>query len=585
MRLFNNLKCGIPFIILTVCGVYSDIELRDKCDKNVPNLFCEGAIKSNGEVTAQKPPHIIFILADDLGFNDVGFRGSSEIPTPNIDALAFSGVILNRYYVNPICTPSRSALMTGKYPIHTGMQHTVLYGAEPRGLPLTEKLMPQYFNELGYSSHIAGKWHLGHYKHEYTPLYRGFSSHVGFWTGHHDYFDHTAVESGQWGLDVRDGMNVGYNLHGKYTTDLVTEESLRVISTHNSTKPLFLYVAHAAVHSGNPYDPLRAPDADVSKMQHIQHFGRRKYAAMVSKLDESVGRIVQQLQKQNMLNDSIIVFSTDNGGPAEGFNLNHASNWPLRGVKNTLWEGGVRGAGLLWSPRLKKKRRLAEQTMHIVDWLPTLLSAIKGDEALLNISSLPLDGISIWVALSNDDVSPRKAILHNIDDIWGSSALTRSDWKVIAGTHYNGAWDGWYGPAGDRNARSYNYKAVRSSLAGRSLATIDMLPTIADISRMRIEANIDCSARMPYLKEGTVCKPLEKPCLFNVKDDPCEKYNLAHKYPSILKALLEELHVINATAVPPSNKPLDPNGFPSKWQYTWTNFGDFEEGNEVVGCI
>lgn len=106
-------------------------------------------------------------------------------------------------------------------------------------------------------------------------------------------------------------------------------------------------------------------------------------AAMVSKLDDSVGRIVQQLQRQNMLNDSIIVFSTDNGGPAEGFNLNHASNWPLRGVKNTLWEGGVRGAGLLWSPRLKKSRRLADQTMHIVDWLPTLLTAIKGDEALL----------------------------------------------------------------------------------------------------------------------------------------------------------------------------------------------------------
>ncbi|KAI8125037.1 hypothetical protein FF38_10608 [Lucilia cuprina] len=522
------------------------------------------------------PPHIIFILADDLGFNDVGFRGSSEIPTPNIDALAFSGIILNRYYVNPICTPSRSALMTGKYPIHTGMQHTVLYGAEPRGLPLNEKLMPQYFNDLGYSSHIAGKWHLGHYKRVYTPLFRGFRTHVGYWTGHHDYFDHTAVESQQWGLDLRDGLDVGYDLHGKYTTDLVTEESLRVIANHNASSPLFLYVSHAAVHSGNPYNPLPAPDEAVAKLQHIGNYNRRKYAAMVTKLDDSVGRIVQQLQKQKMLNDSIIIFSTDNGGPAEGFNLNHASNWPLRGVKNTLWEGGIRGAGLIWSPRLKNTRRVADQTIHIADWLPTLLTAIKGETFKDNISQ-QLDGLSIWQALSNDETSPRHSTLHNIDDIWGSSALTEGDWKVVKGTNYKGAWDGWYGPAGNRDARSYDYKAVRSCYAGRALATLNMLPTPADITRMRSESNIDCTARRPYLKQGTVCKPLVKPCLFNIRDDPCEIYNLAQKYPNILEALLEELDNYNATAVPPSNLPLDPRANPSRWNYTWTNFGDYEE--------
>lgn len=212
------------------------------------------------------------------GWNDVSFHGSAQIPTPNIDALAYAGLILNRYYVTPICTPSRSALMTGKYPIHTGMQHRVLYAAEPRGLPLTEKILPQYLKDLGYTNHCVGKWHLGHYKREYTPLYRGFDTHIGYWTGHHDYFDHTAYENPSWGFDIRRDMDLAFDLHGQYTTDLIARESVRIIGTHNSSNPLFLYIAHAAVHSGNPYNPLPAPDSTTAKFTYINDFPRRKYA-------------------------------------------------------------------------------------------------------------------------------------------------------------------------------------------------------------------------------------------------------------------------------------------------------------------
>ncbi|KMY93299.1 arylsulfatase B [Drosophila simulans] len=529
----------------------------------------------------EKPPakpNIIFILADDLGFNDVGFHGSAEIPTPNIDALAYSGIILNRYYVAPICTPSRSALMTGKYPIHTGMQHTVLYAAEPRGLPLEEKILPQYLNELGYTSHIAGKWHLGHWKLKYTPLYRGFSSHVGFWSGHQDYNDHTAVENNQWGLDMRNGTQVAYDLHGHYTTDVITEHSVKVIANHNATKgPLFLYVAHAACHSSNPYNPLPVPDNDVIKMSHIPNYKRRKFAAMVSKMDDSVGQIVDQLRKSNMLENSIIIFSSDNGGPAQGFNLNFASNYPLKGVKNTLWEGGVRAAGLMWSPLLKKSQRVSNQTMHIVDWLPTLLEAAGGQPALANLSK-QIDGQSIWRALVQDKASPRLNVLHNIDDIWGSAAISVGDWKLVKGTNYRGSWDGWYGPAGERDPRLYDWQLVGRSRAGKALEGLKMLPSRADQQRIRAAATVSCPGQS---SQGTSCvaTAFSAPCLFHIRDDPCEQYNLAKQYPEVVNALMAELERFNATAVPPSNKPADPRADPRFWNYTWTNFGDYQNND------
>lgn len=168
---------------------------------------------------------------------------------------------------------------------------------------------------------------------------RGFESHVGFWTGHHDYFDHTAEETGMWGLDMRRGYDIAYDLHGQYTTDVISDESIKIIKSHNNSQPLFLYIAHAAMHSSNPYNPLPVPDETVEKIKNIEDFKRKKYAAMMHHLDESVGAVVKTLADEGMLGNSIIIFSSDNGGPAAGFNLNAASNYPLRGVKNTLWEG------------------------------------------------------------------------------------------------------------------------------------------------------------------------------------------------------------------------------------------------------
>uniref|UniRef100_A0A146L2S6 Arylsulfatase B n=1 Tax=Lygus hesperus TaxID=30085 RepID=A0A146L2S6_LYGHE len=560
---------------LSECGELSCLS-GDASSTRIPDMDQTPEPSSFNQVLEQPPPpHIIFILADDLGWNDVGFHGSNQIPTPNIDALAYGGVLMQNYYVQPICTPSRSSLMTGKYPSHTGMQHAVLYGAEPRGLPLTEKILPEHLNDMGYTSRMVGKWHLGSWKKEYLPTSRGFKSHVGYWTGHHDYNDHTAMETGMWGLDMRRGLDVAYDLHGQSTTDVITEESINIIKSHPVEDPLFLYIAHAAVHSGNPYNPLCTRDADAAIFTNITDYHRRRFAGMLNRLDWSVGQVVNALKKRGMLENSIIIFSTDNGGPAGGFNLNAASNWPLRGVKNTPWEGGNRGSAFIWSPLIHRRSRVQLDMFHIVDWLPTLLRAANASH---EIALEGIDGIDMWDSLTKAEEGKRTEILHNIDDKSKISSLRVGDWKLVQGTTYNGEWDGWYGPSGREGPEKYDVKLVQGSPAAEALASIGQQLPAEMILTLRKEVRLFCGSP----KSRTECQPHLSVCLFNIKSDPCEFNNVAEQYPRILSHLTKRLEEYNRTAVPAANLPVDPRGDPKHYGYTWTNWGDHIEG--MVGA-
>ncbi|XP_071453500.1 arylsulfatase B-like [Hetaerina americana] len=552
-------------------------------------------IKGSLAQSSKQPPNIIFIIADDLGWNDVGFHGSVEIPTPNIDALAYRGIILNNYYVAPLCTPSRSALMTGKYPIHTGMQHFVLLNWEARGLPLSERILPEYLKTLGYSTHAVGKWHLGFYLKEYTPEYRGFDSHVGHWTGQQDYYDHSATEEELWGLDMHRGLEPAWDVHGKYSTTFYTEEAVKIINTHGTkhnypkkdkdtggkAKPLFLYIAHTAVHSGNAYNPLPAPDETVDKFSYIKDYKRRRYAAILHELDVSVGKVVEALGENKMLDNSIIIFTTDNGGAAAGFDMNAASNWPLRGGKRTLWQGGTRGAALIWSPFFKKSGRVSEQFLHISDWLPTLISAVNGSTKGLHA----LDGFDSWRALSEDIPTDRTEALLNIDSKTNEAALISGDWKVTVGTFMNGTWDDWYGPSGLDSSYRYRLDLILKSDVSLAMDSIGHYLNRDKIHSLREKAQVKCEFKKSSLDEiddkinlvvgpPIPCKPLVKPCLFNLKFDPCERRNLAEMFPDKLQALLNELDKHSASALPPTNLPMDPRARPALWDHTWTNFGD-----------
>ncbi|XP_077529388.1 arylsulfatase B-like [Haemaphysalis longicornis] len=320
------------------------------------------------------PPNIIIIFADDLGWDDVSFHGSAQIPTSNLDALAADGIILNNHYALPACTPSRSAFLTGRYPIHTGMQQAVILPAEPWGLPQEMKIMPEFFRDLGYETHLVGKWHLGNFAKEYTPTYRGFDTFYGFYGAEVDYRSHTFTMYNKTGLDFWDGTEPIRNETGHYSTTLLTNRAINLIETRNKEKPFFLYLGHQAPHAGSDI-PLDAPAENIGKFPYIGEENRTIYAGMVDALDESVGAVVEALHKEKILKNSIIVFCGDNGGQPFGPHSNRGFNWPLRGAKGGLWEGSTRVSTFLWSPMLAKRRRVSQQMMHVIDWLPTLYHA------------------------------------------------------------------------------------------------------------------------------------------------------------------------------------------------------------------
>lgn len=457
--------------------------------------------------------------------------------------------------------------MTGVHPIHSGMQHLVIYANTPWGLPLNLKIMPQYLKEDGYKTHAVGKWHLGFFRANYTPEKRGFDSHFGYWCGMQDYFDHTSVLQKFWGFDMRRGMDVAWETYGSYTTDLITEESVKLIEKHDLASPMFLYVAHLAVHSSNPYQFLEAPEEIIEKFSYIKDKRRRIYAAMLWKLDDSVGKIVAALGKRNMLDNTIIVFTTDNGGAASGFNHNAASNWPLRGVKDTLWEGGVRGSAFIWSKSLPASK-INNELMHIQDWLPTILAAVNSSTG--QNGNLKLDGHNMWPVLKGEKSTEYDEIILNIDQMRNMFALRKGDWKIISGDPYNGSWNGWYGPSGHDEYLKYNITAVNNSVVNTVFKMHNItFPLNQTINELRRNVSISCKMKA----DDKPCRPKNEICLFNIKADPCEQTNKATDEPKILNELIEA--VSKYQPVTPLNKPADLRADPKLWNFTWTNWMDY----------
>jgi arylsulfatase A-like enzyme len=380
-------------------------------------LFCGLALAAPAAERPEGKPNIILILADDLGYGDVGFHGSTQIPTPNLDRLAASGVMCTQAYVSaPVCAPSRAGLLTGRNQVEFGFDNNL---AEPQpgfdpnfgGLPVTERTIADGLRTAGYATGLVGKWHLGG-RLQFHPLRRGFDEFWGFLGGGHSYFSTVAAGQREPQLECSFGP-VG---DITYLTDDITTQGIAFIRRHRD-RPFFLYAAYNAPHS-----PMQARQEDLARFAFIEDKQRRTYCAMVARLDDQVGRLLDEVGRLGLEGRTLVVFLSDNGGPVD---QNSSLNAPLNGQKGILLEGGMRVPFIVsWPGRLPAGRRYT-QPVTSLDLTPTLLHLAGVSEE----HSAGLSGVDIWPGLSGESEAP----LHR-ELVWRftiSAALRDGDWKIV----------------------------------------------------------------------------------------------------------------------------------------------------------
>jgi arylsulfatase A-like enzyme len=320
---------------------------------------------------AQGKPNIVLIVADDLGWNNVGYHGSAA-RTPNLDRLVREGVELDRFYAAPLCSPTRAGLMTGRHPLRMGVGCTVITPWRKHGLPAEEKTIAEVLARAGYKRRgCVGKWHLGHSHVRHHPLSRGFTHFYGCYNGALDYFTHIREGELDWHRGHRPAREAGYATH------LISKEAVAFVAECPADEPFFLYVPYNAPHS-----PLQAPEKYLAMYPKLQA-KQRAYAAMVTAMDEGIGQILSALKDKGVVDDTFVLFFSDNGAGIGG------DNQPLRGGKATVWEGGVRVPAVVrWPSGGLRGGKKVTCPMGFIDVLPTVMRlAGAGDH-----QGLPLDG-------------------------------------------------------------------------------------------------------------------------------------------------------------------------------------------------
>ena len=380
-------------------------------------LLC--AIPAAGEPAQgqARRPNILLIVADDLGYADIGVHGSREIPTPHIDRLAAAGIRFTDAYVSgPYCSPTRAGLMTGRYQQRFGYEFNP-DGSPEYGLPPTEKTMAERLRAAGYRTALFGKWHLGH-SDRLRPLRRGFEEFYGFLGAGHSYMKVSDTDPG---TNLPDPLVDGTKPVASvtYLTDTLGDRAVDYIKRHAS-EPFFLYLAFNAAHT-----PMEAPEKYLARFPHISDPRRRTYAAMVSAMDDAIGRTLAAVHDNGLEDSTLVIFLNDNGGPTmPTTSENGSSNAPLRGSKRQTWEGGIRVAFVIaWKNHLDAGR-VDHRPIIQLDVLPTVLSA-----AGISVKAAEVDGVDLMPFLTGAAKGePHDALYWRLG---GMMAVRRGDWKLV----------------------------------------------------------------------------------------------------------------------------------------------------------
>eukprot|EP00117_Sycon_ciliatum_P046160 scpid70267/ scgid33095/ Arylsulfatase J len=432
------------------------------------------------EAPQASKPNIVFVLVDDWGYADVGFRNPA-IKSPMFDELKSTGVLLDRHYVFKYCSPSRASLMSGRWP-HHAHQWNIVPQTVPLGLNLNFTAMPAKLKQAGYSTHMIGKWHLGLKSEDYLPVNRGFDTMTGFLTGGEDH-NTQKVQCGTdfWTNKAPDSRNGTYDA---YTYRDVVDE---IFDSHNEEDPFFLYLSLHNVHS-----PFEAPDDWVDLYPANSTCKQRRiYQAMVSVADNVTALVVQHLKAKGMWDNTLFVVSADNGGAPCG-----GSNYPLKGAKGTFFEGGVRSLAFANGGLLPEKMKgtSVEGYIHIADWYPTFCGLAGVDPTDTGPGKFPVDGVDVWPLLTG-------------------AATQSTHEEILLGFNFTEADP-------DQGAIIVgDYKLV----VGQQKGQCDFL--------MHSPLDYPCT-QGPTLPD---CNPN---CLYNIKADPRETSDLYHSEPVIAKQLL-----------------------------------------------
>lgn len=350
--------------------------------------FCYG---QKMQTSAEKSPNIVFILVDDLGYVDVGFNGCKDIPTPNIDLIASKGVKFSEAYVSyPVCGPSRAGIMTGRYQDRFGFGRNPLYAPKDpnMGLPLSEETIADVLKKANYKSVAIGKWHLG--MHETLhPLKRGFDDFFGFLEGGHSYFpdmwvlkDEKEVKSQFDAYQTKILRDFSPVEETEYLTDALSREAVNYIEKYKN-QPFFIYLAYNA-----PHTPLQASKKYLDRFSKITEEKRKTYAAMVSAVDDGVGRVLEKLEALKLTENTIVIFLSDNGGPESA---NASDNGILRGGKSDVFEGGIRVPFAMKWPKKIQQGKIYDKAVISLDIFATILAQSQKPLATKN----SLDGVNL----------------------------------------------------------------------------------------------------------------------------------------------------------------------------------------------